>query len=365
MDFDIQPDSRANERGVHLPRLLREELGVLLGQFLQLKGKEELILEVRSNLDPEQEHALISHSNFDKIRGQDVEFNIMEITLGCDPEFFITWGNSLISATTYLPFAGQIGADGSLGELRPMYARHEDQVVTNLQNLIPQIPHQMKRSAWAKAFPKGGHQFDYLAHSYFRGYPAGFHVHLGIPPEILNTRKDFSRAAMNHLVQCLDWYVSVPLVPLEENHHRRLGKSSYGRPGDYRPSNITLEYRTPGAFYLRNPILARGLLGLCLLVTENVVSRMKIASRSFVNLHRLTRGELQEIMPIPEPRKIKEVLQNRDTRVAKNCLEGILGGLQELPTYGKHERSVEEFFREVEFERVPRPNLLHNWKGLT
>ncbi|MBD3260777.1 MAG: hypothetical protein GF334_03735 [Candidatus Altiarchaeales archaeon] len=365
MEFDIQPDPRANERGIHLPRGLREEMGILLGQFLQLRGREELILEVRKNLDPNQEYALVSHSNFSKIRGQDVEFKIMEVTLGCDPEFFIIWRNTLISATTYLPFAGQIGADGSLGELRPMYAKHEDQVVENLSRLIPQIPHQMKRSSWAKGFPEGGESFEYLAHSYFRGLPAGFHVHLGIPPEILNTRKDFSRAAMNHLVKCLDWYVSVPLVPLEENHFRRLGHSHYGRPGDYRPSNITLEYRTPGAFYLRSPAMARGLLGLCLLLTENVVSRIKVTSSNFVNLHRLSESELQEVMPIPEPNKIKNVLQDRDVKVAKSHLEKIRRELQELPTYGKHEQAVEEFFREVEAGKAPLPNLLHNWKGST
>lgn len=364
MEFDIQPHAMVEGHKIHLPQKLREEMGVLVGQFLQLKGEAELVLEVGRNLDVFHECAYVQPDDFALIKGQAVEFKILDVTLGCDPEFFIMWGNALISAATYLPFSGEIGADGTLGELRPMYARHENDVVDNLGALIRRAPRQMKRSSWAKGFPADGSAFDLLAHSYFRGYTAGFHVHLGIPPEILLTRKDFNRAAMNHLVQCLDWYVSVPLVPLEEDHNRRLGAAKYGRPGDYRPSNITLEYRTPGAFYLRTPSLARGLLGLCLMVTENVVSRMKSASNSFVNLHKLSKADLQEIMPIPDPQRIRSVLLAQDPYTAQSHLYQIQKNLSTLPTYGKHQEGIEGFFSEVEAQRVPGPKLTENWKEL-
>lgn len=363
MDFDIQPNALVKGHTIHLPQKMREEMGVLVGQFLQIRGKEDLVLEVGRNLDVFHEHAYVSPENFEKIKGQSVEFKILDVTLGCDPEFFIMWGSTNISAATYLPYSGEIGADGNLGELRPMYGRHEDTVVGNLAKLIARIPASMKRSTWARGFPDDGSQFDFLAHSFFRGVYAGFHVHLGIPPEILNTRKDFSRAAMNHLVQSLDWNVSVPLVPLESDHGRRLSGGKYGRPGDYRPSNITLEYRTPGAFYLRTPKLARGLLGLCLMVTENVVSRMKVASNNFVNLHKLSKSDLHEIMPIPEPKTIKGTLLARDPITAQSHLYQIQKNLSTLPTYGKHREAVEGFFSEVEAHRVPGANLLRNWRG--
>lgn len=364
MEFDILPNEAVRGHRIHLPLKVRLGMGIILGQFLQIGGKNQLVLEVRDELQPFQGCAYVSPENFGLIKGvENLEFKLLEVTLGCDPEFFILWGNTHISAATYLPFSGEVGADGSLGEFRPMYAKHEDSVVENLRALVSRAPNIMKRSGWAKGFPETGSNFDLLAHSYFRELAAGFHVHLGIPPEILNTRKDFSRMAMNHLVQALDWYVSVPMVPLEENHTRRLGKTKYGSPGDYRPSNVTLEYRTPGAFYLRTPTLARGLLGLSVMVTENIVSRMKLASNNFVNLHKLTKSDLQEIMPVPDPMTIKSVLLNPDIRTAQRYLNRIQKELSDLPTHGKHQESVGDFFREVEDLRVPGPNLLENWKG--
>ena len=362
MEFDIQPSKRmrGEENHIRLPRNLREELGVLIGQFLQLRGREELVLQVRSCLQGKA--AYVSPGNFEKLQGVEVEFKVLEVTLGCDPEFYIIHRNRVISAATYLPFAGQIGCDGTLGELRPMYGKHERQVVANLQNLIPQIPRRMRRSRWAKSLPKDGREFQIEAHSYFAQMCAGFHVHLGIPPEILNTRRDFNRAAMNHIVQCLDWYVSVPLIPLEVAHQRRTGGGQYGRPGDYRPSNLTLEYRVPGAFYLRSPILTEGLLGLSLLVTENIVSRLKVASQDFVNLHKLSKADLQEVMPIPEPDEIRQTLLTADITLAKRKMDGIQKQLSGLATYRKHREGIERFLKVVEKGERPRANLLQNWE---
>jgi len=345
---------------------LRAELGVLVGQFIQVRGTETVVLQV-DGCSEVFKAAMVTAGNFAKINGPSVSFKILDVTLGCDPEFFIIHGtgpysDQLMSAATYLPFDGQIGCDGSLGELRPNYGLHEDEVVSNIQKLVPQIPKRMKRSSWAKTFPTDGYAFRYEAHSYHYARAAGFHVHLGIPPEILNTKKDFNRSAMNHLDQCLDWYVSVPLVPLEDSPMRRLGKTQYGLPGDYRPSNLTLEYRTPGAFYLRTPSLARGLLGLCLMITEVMVSRLKIASRNFVDLKNITKSDLMEIMPIPEPSKIKSTLLAESTTPALRELDRIHKLYTELPNYGKHVRTIEGFFREVEEGNRPGPNLLRNWK---
>jgi len=364
LDFDIQPNAlmQENLRYISLPQELREEIGVLVGQFMQLRATEEVVLEIASPLDLLQTCAYVSPEIFEKIQGTSVEFKILDVTLGCDPEFFIMWGNKSITAANYLPFRGQIGSDGGLGELRPMYGRHEDQVVSNLRSLILRIPRSLRRSKWLTGYPTDGRDFTYEAHSYFLGTPAGFHVHLGIPPEILNTRKDFNRAAINHIVRCLDWYVSVPLMPLEVAHQRRLGGTQYGQPGDYRPSNVTLEYRTPGGYYLRSPTLARGLLGLTLMVTESIVSRMKVASNGFVNLHKLTPANLHEIMPIPKPEKIKATLGHRNNNVALDELPQLYDQLMSLSNFKKHLGAVETFFRVVKNRESLGPNLIHNWR---
>jgi hypothetical protein len=364
MDFDIQPSELLCEadQTIALPQKLRMEMGLLVGQFMQISGKKKLILRIGDSIDESHTCAYVSASDFHKIEGQQVEFEILDVTLGCDPEFFVMWGNVPICANTYLPFQGQIGADGNLGELRPMYALHEDEVTQNLGALIPKIRARMKRSEWATGFPLDGRRFKIEAHSYHNGMAAGFHVHMGIPPEILNTRKDFSRAAMNHLVKCLDWYVSVPLVPLEVSSGRRIGTTSYGKPGDYRPSNTTLEYRTPGGFYLRTPTLTRGMLGLCLMVAESVVSRMKAASKNFTALNKLSCTDLHDIMHIPPTNQIKSALLSKDTHEAQNHLDRIQEELSTLPTYKTHQRSVEEFFSEVRVGKAPIPDLIRNWK---
>jgi len=363
MTFDIQPSHLVQPGYISLPFPLRKELGVILGQFLQIKNETtELVLQIGIPVAPNQECALVNTGDYDKVSSSNVSLKILEVTLGCDPEFFILWDRRRVVAATYLPFVGQIGCDGELGELRPSYGRHESQVVNNLASLIPQIPSKLRRTTWAKGFPEDGSKFAYEAHSYYSGVAAGFHVHLGIPPEILNTRREFNRAALNHLVQCLDWYVSVPMIPLEVSHQRRVGKSNYGRPGDYRTSNVTLEYRTPGAFYLRSPKLAGGLMGLALLVTENLVSKLKVISRNFVKLPDLSKADLQEVFPKPDQDTIRDVLLSQSVSPALRALDGIRSTLEKLPSFDKHRSIVDSFFSAVEEKEEADPNLLTNWK---
>ena len=278
MDFDILPSENIPKEAlvISLPHKARQELGVVLGQMLQFATEDrEIFLKVAIPFEENQSSALVSKPIFDLIGVEPSQCSVPVITLGCDPEFFITYKGRKLSAATYLPFEGQIGCDGDLGELRPMYGRHESQVVRNLASLIPKIPGQMQLAPWAKGAPENFQEMEFLGRSYFRGVAAGFHVHLGIPPEILNTRQDVSRPVLNYLIKVLDWYASVPLVILEVDNERRCGKAKYGHPGDFRTTNVTLEYRTPGGFYLRSPDMAGGLMGICLLLTEYLVREIK------------------------------------------------------------------------------------------
>lgn len=369
MDFQIQasPAMERDDRSISIPLALRDALGVVVGQFLQLKGRTELVLQVRKAHDISQEVALVSEANFKKIQGVELKYKILEVTLGCDPEFFILLDNGLagkqtMSASTMLPFQGRIGSDGCLGELRPQYTRHESELTANLENLIKQIPGKLNIPDWSPAKKEPRRPLLFEAHSYYNELPAGFHVHLGIPREILNTRLNVDRTAMHYLVRCLDWYVSVPLLLLEENHKRRLSYGKYGQPSDYRPSNVTLEYRTPGAFFLRSPTITQGLLGMSLMVTENVVSGIKEASKGFTRLLGLRKEELQEILPVPSDQEIVGTLKSVDLRRAKAATERIYASFQAFPNYGGHKESIERFFRAVEEQEKPGSNLLTNWK---
>lgn len=364
MEFDIKPywDKEIAETRISLSEELKKELNVIDGQFIKLNNKNsEVVLEIEGPVHTGQKDAYVNPNNYSRLDLSSLEFKILTVTLGCDPEFFILWKDRIISAATYLPYSGAVGADGTLGELRPPYAKNEYRLTENIQSLISQIPSKMRRKSWASGFPEDGKPFSILGHSYFRGLAAGFHIHLGIPPEILNTRKDFNRTAMNYIIQCLDWYLSVALIPLEENHNRRLGTTKYGKPGDYRTSNCTLEYRTPGGFYLRSPVLTKGILGIALLVTENIVSQMKNLSNNFVDLQRLTMEDFRKIIPIPDSKQIRTTLLSKEVSVSQNYIPEIKNTLSNLRNYKVHSSSVENFFREVEELRMPEPNLMNNW----
>jgi len=98
------------------------------------------------------------------------------------------------------------------------------------------------------------------------------------------------------------------------------------------------------------------------MMTESIVSRMKAASNGFINLHKLTPADLHEIMPIPDPAKIKATLKHRNTKVAMNELPRMYDQLMDLPSFKKHRGAVEGFFRAVRNGEQPGPNLLQNWK---
>lgn len=363
MDFDIQARKFQDGRLISLPSDLRQDLRLIVGQCIQLQTRDDqVILQVVDPWESGQKFALVSEDIYEQIKDKELEYNTVDITLGCDPEFFIMWGQRKISAAVYLPFAGQIGSDGELGEIRPAYGRHEDEVVANISKLIPQIPAKMKRNGWTKTLPSGGNKFSYEAHSYHKNTAAGFHVHLGLPPEILNTQKDFNRVTMNHLVQCLDWYLSVPLMSLEKNHSRRMGRSNYGKPGDYRPSNITLEYRTPGAYFLRSPELTTSLLGTALALMEVIVKRVKETSGDFINLHKLTKTDLNDLLPVPDKDYLRKILTHRDVQVAHKEIPKIKNQLEGLPNYQDHKKAIDGLFSIEGRDLQVGPDLLTNWK---
>jgi hypothetical protein len=98
------------------------------------------------------------------------------------------------------------------------------------------------------------------------------------------------------------------------------------------------------------------------MVTENVVSRMKVASEGFVNLHKLSPADLQEIMPLPEPVEAVALLLDKDTKAASSLLPEIYDQLAKLPTFPSHSKAIDAFFRAVRDEERPGPDLLYNWE---
>lgn len=363
VDFEIAADQKLSRHPelISIHSVDREKIGVAVGQRIHFNTEEgPLFLQVISGEKPGP--AKVAPTVFQTLLKKPVEYTIPPITLGCDPEFFLVYRNSLISAASYLLHASQVGCDGSLGELRPTYGTHESQVTANLHKLITSIPkHLQDRNGAPRLIIKSDIRFE--AHSYFKGLAAGFHVHLGLPPEILHSKPETHLRCLKHLVRCLDWYVSTLLVNLEPDTNRRCGRSNYGLPGNYRTSNITLEYRTPGAFYLRSPVLSEGLLATSLLVTETFIDRLRDVSRDFTRLAKLSESDLHEILPVPRPELVKYTLMDPEKRMAIRATPRILDKLRGLPNYIKHQNGIDKFSKEVEKGNPPSPNLKDNWRN--
>ena len=109
MDFDIHSHTsmEGDLRSISLPLGLRMEMGALIGQFLQLRGSQEVVLKIRRPLELNQQHAYASSEVIEKLQKSDVEFEVLDVTLGCDPEFFITHNSRSVLASDYLHFKGK------------------------------------------------------------------------------------------------------------------------------------------------------------------------------------------------------------------------------------------------------------------
>lgn len=364
------------DRYIRVPAELRNTCQLEEGEFVSLRAKtgEIATLQVSmaygkdANIDPLS--AYVTSEIFSTLRlTEEVKRHEQEIAivggilLGCDPEFFLVnkQDAGVIQAYRLFKKFGAVGHDGVLMEVRPLPSTNEIVVTNNIYSLIRKARKSIDRHKKID-----GSNVKMVAASYYSGLSAGFHLHFGLPPQILGTNREPKGAFQKQIVRALDYYVGVPAI-LAEGEEDCIRRSAphiiYGKPGEMRVDNRTLEYRVPGGSLMRHPILTVGILGLGAIVIEDAVSRMKVRTDSFNKLENVSLPEhLKDIYPnIPDVFELYKVICSKDLTAARKHLDIITNDIAQMMGFDKRKSSIEQFFRCVYSGIQFSHNIEENW----
>lgn len=291
-----KPDSplgSVEDRLIRIPKGLRGKLGYKTGLFLSLKSKlgNPIVLQImpafKADADADMESAWVSNETIKILDVQNMPTlkPAEDILIGCDPEFFLVDYDvkRMITASHFFYRWGELGSDLGLAELRPRPSSNIDQLTDNIRVLIAKADTVLKsRTVFANR------NLKMVAASCYGdqigGYAtAGFHVHFGLPENILN-KSEQSYNLLVRMTWILDYYVGVlSVLPEREIDaiRRTMGRSQYGKPSDFRSDGHTLEYRVPGGHLLRHPVLTKALLSLSKVVMKDMMTRFSAYSDGF------------------------------------------------------------------------------------
>ncbi len=378
MEIPIKVSKSMDEMGTvdrriaRASRKFRERYDIGIGDVINLKSTDTTPISLKiepgiENDTNEDEYSVfVTSAIFNLLHVANVEDNTIEvvdnITLGCDPELFLVDADigTVINAGRFFSKNGQVGHDGLLLELRPDPSISEQEVVDNIRNLLLQARSKII-DAWGFA---NGNKVNLLAASHYDGLTAGFHLHFGLPNQLLGGNIDAGPFA-HRLIRILDYYVGIPsVIPERDDSVRRCAPYiSYGKPGQHRLDYRTLEYRVPGGYLLRSPVLATGLLGLGALVIEDVVSRIKKITNNFTNLAIMSSEEdLKGVYPtLPLIEEIFKSICNDDITEALGYINTIYKDVQKMVGYGRRKTSIDPFFTAILNDVQFDSNIASSW----
>jgi len=354
--------SKAGEDGViRLSAKQKAKLKVNPGAELSLStesgGKLSVVVADAHSAEAAKERGAswVSQHTFDLVVGNPTDPDI--VTLGCDPEFvFIDSRGQVMPANYWLPTKGLVGSDGPLAELRPSPAEHEREVVENLRKLIHCLPVLMEHQFG------GTSQVTMEGHSCWQNYALGFHIHIGAPREITTGAAVASKEFVRSFITALDYFVGIPAMLLEDTNLRRLGNGMYGKPGDFRITNRTVEYRTPGGFHLRHPNYAAGVMGLALCVSREIFEDARSESLNWRELNKCAGFSLfQKKYDLPSKSSIRWALSEPTKKAAVAMLPNLIERLRRLRYFHEHEESIRGYFSVMAENKQYSPRLLDNW----
>ena len=274
---------------------------------------------------------------------------------------------NVVNASFFFNKWGETGYDGLMLELRPHHSTREDVVVNNLWNLIQRsrgiIDKRIAKGGWNKFYGYTGNPLMITAVSAYRQLTVGFHLHYGLPKELLGWPKRF---IANQIVKVMDYYVGIPAIVPEQDvdvHRRTVPYMAYGKPGDYRIDNRTLEYRVAGGSLMRAPILARGIMALGAVVMEDITSRIRHATDGFVDLDVMTTDEdIRKIYPkLPAAMTIFSTICSPSIAPAERMLVTIRKDVEKMVGYRRRASSIDAYFDAIENHVNFSPDVEENW----
>ena len=363
MDSKILQGSLNERKLIRMPKKFRTEIEHDIGDFVYARSLVDgkiITLTVAPAHQPDVEademHAYVATEIYNLItsKGADADVNPVEgITLGCDPELIlVNRDGTIIPASGFLKKWGPVGYDGLLLELRPLPSTDEHTVAHNILGLLEQMRRAIPDKE-IKAIAVSSYHGNARITPKFTQYvklTAGFHLHYGLPRELLGYQKRF---IADQIVKTMDFYVGIPaLVPegKTDSYRRSVPYVEYGKPGTYRIDDRTLEYRVPGGILLRHPVWTAGLLGLGALVIEDIVARIKDYSPDFTKLAEIGNDSLvRRLYPnIPPVMEIFSTICSPTADSAKKYLDIIWRDLEKMVSFEKRAESVVNFFNNLE-----------------
>jgi len=377
-----------NENGMlRISAELRQNLGLEVGQQFTLNSINDtvVVLTIGSAFkkDAEQDGGVcyVTQIIFDQVNLENIDqysiFQVKGITLGCDPEFFLIDRDThkLLDAQTFFKKWGEVGCDGVLAELRPNPSLSAEGLTNNIYDLIKTTREILNLTQSHDPNRITMH----AASSYSNGTPiilsigntgcvtAGFHLHFGLPKDILGHKPDIM-TLMFKIVRAMDYFVGLPAIMLESNDESKRRSNtqvSYGKPSDFRLDFRTLEYRVPGGSLLRHPVLTRGLIALGATVTEDIVSKINMYTNGFKQLYWMKSDErIKEIYPnILNTREIYPLMCTPCNDMAKTHLDNIYNDISNMVGFKEREEELNTFFHHIRADIKYTNNIEDNWRN--
>jgi hypothetical protein len=366
------------DRVIRVPAELRELCAMELGSFANLMAQDGKIVSLRvskayeKDVESDTHVAYVTRNVFDGLKlsnpkmchEQEID-TYQGVTLGCDPELFLVFRKTgkMLSAKDVFHRYGQVGTDGFMLEFRPLPSTDEWVVAANIGKCL-----QRARQMLNSSRKVDGTKVAMLAASCYGGICAGFHLHFGIPRELRGGAKEGRRWHINNqIARVLDYYVGIPsIVPEgEKDSYRRTSTTiTYGKPGEWRQEGATFEYRVPGGYMLRHPVLTVGLLGLGAIVMEDTLSRLSACTDNFQKLGVVSRiEELQEIYPnVPTIFELYKYISCKSVEPAKALMDKILTDLTRMVGFERRKKSIEQMFRAIYDGKEFNADVENNWR---
>lgn len=389
MKIPIRVSSLMDEKGKYLgslegrlirvPAEMRDLCNADIGTFMNLKTAEGNILSLRiskaykEDVEVDSMAAYVTREVFEQLHLTDVKKRHMQeiavvegITLGCDPELFLVSkhdGRVINPRDMGFLKSGEVGSDQGLLEVRPVPSVDEWTVASNLWWCL-----RRARLMLDKRKKPDGKSVAMVASSYYKGHAAGFHLHFGIPTELMGGADGGKRWNFkNQIARVLDYYVGLPsIIPEGEHDNIRRSKPDvvYGKPGEWRQEGITLEYRVPGGYMLRHPILTVGLLGLGAIVVQDVLSRMAACTDNFKRLEVVKCfTDLKEVYPnVPDVFELYKVCTSKSIKPARAYLDTVLKDITQMVGFEKRKNSIEKMFKCIYDGTSFSPAIEESWR---
>jgi hypothetical protein len=357
---------------IRIPEKLMSSLGLSVGKYIEMSSLDGQILPLMVDYAYREDEELDNYicyvtdsvfeiTNVEKTNSLKIE-KTQEITLGCDPEFFFVDRNNgnLLRANAFLRKYGEVGNDGILVEIRPKPSTTPLGLYENIRRLIIST-----REILSHNTTYNHNDIMLYGASSYRNIEAGFHLHFGLPNKLLG-KKPTNISVLKQVAKVMDYYLGMLSVISEGNYDNKRRTSmytSYGKPGDFRVNNRTMEYRVVGGNLLRHPTLTLGLISIGAIVVQDIIDKFNSLTYGFKDLHWATNDRrLIDVYPnIANTINTYNCICCPTDYNARTVLNSIIEDIRKMSKYNENSNQTEEFFKSLKENYQYSNDIEENW----